>query len=148
MSDRFLDCLPVTLAYEGGYVFDKDDPGGATNHGVTQKVYDEWRVHRNLPRQSVKLIGDDEVRTLYRTNYWDAAGCNDLTPPLDLMHFDAAVNHGITRAVKFLTASDKTANGYLVVREAFYHALVKQKPVLAKFERGWLNRVDDLRHRI
>src|ERR1051325_4202371 len=36
--DRFPACLAVTLHWEGGYSDHKEDPGGKTNLGVTQKT--------------------------------------------------------------------------------------------------------------
>ena len=40
MRSNFDRALSLTLRYEGGYVNHPKDPGGATNKGVTQKVYD------------------------------------------------------------------------------------------------------------
>ncbi len=43
-STAFSESLPFVLRWEGGYVNHPNDPGGATNKGVTQKVYDGWRA--------------------------------------------------------------------------------------------------------
>lgn len=41
MNDAALDpALKFVLRWEGGFVDHPDDPGGRTNKGVTQKVYD------------------------------------------------------------------------------------------------------------
>ena len=40
----FRAALPFVLRWEGGFVHHPDDPGGATNQGVTQRVYDAWRA--------------------------------------------------------------------------------------------------------
>ena len=39
-SAAFAAALPFVLRWEGGYVNHPKDPGGATNKGVTQRVYD------------------------------------------------------------------------------------------------------------
>lgn len=46
------DIAAAILAREGGYVNDPDDPGGATNHGVT--------VH-TMRRLGLDLNGDGKV---------------------------------------------------------------------------------------
>ena len=40
-SDEFVAALPFVLRWEGGFVNHPNDPGGATNAGVTQAVYDD-----------------------------------------------------------------------------------------------------------
>jgi lysozyme family protein len=42
------------------------DPGGATNKGVTFRVYDAYRARRGLPRQDVRHITSAEVADIYR----------------------------------------------------------------------------------
>ena len=39
---RFQYCLTIVLGHEGGYVDHKNDRGGKTMKGVTQKVYDDF----------------------------------------------------------------------------------------------------------
>ena len=40
-SPAFESSLPFILRWEGGFVDHPADPGGRTNKGVTQKVYDQ-----------------------------------------------------------------------------------------------------------
>ena len=47
-SPAFTASMPFILRWEGGYVNHPADPGGATNKGVTQKVYDDWRERQGL----------------------------------------------------------------------------------------------------
>lgn len=90
------------LGWEGGFVNHKKDPGGATNKGVTQRVYDNFRGRKGLGRQSVKLITTDEVTEIYVMQYWRPARCDDLPAGLDYAVFDFAVNSGVSRAAKEL----------------------------------------------
>ena len=39
----FVQALPVVLRFEGGYADHPNDPGGATNKGITQAVFDAYR---------------------------------------------------------------------------------------------------------
>lgn len=94
-------CLAVTLEFEGGYVNHPKDPGGATNRGVTQAVYDQWRKMRGSKKQSVKLITGDEVEAIYETLYWNKVHGDELPKGVDLAVFDLGVNSGVGRSAKF-----------------------------------------------
>ena len=39
MKDNFGKCIALVLQHEGGFVNNPKDPGGATNLGVTKKVW-------------------------------------------------------------------------------------------------------------
>lgn len=138
MSD-FDRALAFVLRWEGGYVNDPDDPGGATNKGVTQKVYDAFRGKGN--ERDVKLIEDSEVATIYRTRYWAAGGCDALPWPISLAHMDACVNTGVGQANKLLARSGTQFDRLLMERIRFYDGLVTKRPTLSKFFRGWVRRV-------
>jgi lysozyme family protein len=166
-SEAFVAALPFVLRWEGGFVNHPNDPGGATNKGVTQVVYDNWRRAQGAAPQTVKLITDAEVEAIYETGYWLPAHSHDLQRPLDLVQFDTAVNMGVRRAVRFLqhcagcsvdgAFGKNTADAvaacdqgqavieYCKAREAYYRQLAEQNPKLAVFLKGWLNRLNALR---
>ncbi|RPI06584.1 MAG: hypothetical protein EHM71_11640, partial [Zetaproteobacteria bacterium] len=104
-SPAYQASLPFVLRWEGGYVDHPSDPGGRTNKGVTQGVYDRWRAQHGLPPRHVKLIEDAEVEAIYETGYWLPPRCDLLHRQLDLVQFDTAVNMGVGRAVRFLQAA-------------------------------------------
>lgn len=91
--------LRYVLAHEGGYSNHPADPGGATNYGITQRVYDAFRQRNDLRQQSVRAITSDEVAAIYKRQYWDAVKADDLPTGLDYAVFDYAVNSGPKRAV-------------------------------------------------
>jgi lysozyme family protein len=66
----FERALEFTLRWEGGYVNHPSDPGGATNRGITQVTYDQWRTQKRLPTREVRLIEEHEVRSIYWQYYW------------------------------------------------------------------------------
>jgi lysozyme family protein len=102
MNQNFPTALGWVLIHEGGFVDHPRDPGGPTNQGVTQRVYDGWRRKSGLDTRSVRLIETREVEAIYERDYWDAARCDDLPPGLDYAVFDFAVNSGVSRAVRTL----------------------------------------------
>ncbi|MFT3800293.1 MAG: glycosyl hydrolase 108 family protein [Burkholderiaceae bacterium] len=161
------NALKFVLRWEGGFVDRPDDPGGRTNKGITQKVYDGWRARQGQPARDVKLIEDDEVGTIYQVEYWLPPRCDLLMSPLELVQFDTAVNMGVGRAVRFLQTalacptdgdfgpgteravrqcdSGSVVVDYCRLREQFYRDLVQNNPKLAVFLKGWMNRLDSLR---
>lgn len=94
--------LVLVLRHEGGFVNHPADPGGATNKGVTQRVYDAWRRSREAQRRSVIHITAEEVAEIYKGQYWDHIRADELPAGLDYAVFDYAVNSGPSRAVKDL----------------------------------------------
>lgn len=169
-NPAFANALKFVLLWEGGYVNHPDDPGGATNKGVTQKVYDAWRKAQGQAPQSVKAIADAEVHAIYEGQYWTPTRCPQLDTPLNIAQFDTAVNMGVGRAARFLQkAAGAAVDGqigqgtlqcvagcdagellvrYCDVREAFYQSLVQKNPKLRVFLKGWMNRLNALRKRL
>ena len=157
----FATALKFTLRWEGGYVDDPHDPGGATNFGITQATYDRWLDGAGGLR-SVRNISLQEVSAIYFSDYWkpEAATCQW---PLSLVIFDTAVQFGrfgmtlfvqealppleidgvwgpkTAAAVKAEKAND-FARAICEVRRQYRHLRVKQRPSQQKFLQGWLNR--------
>jgi lysozyme family protein len=105
MKQNYDVSLAAVLRSEGGFVNDPRDPGGATNKGITQAVYDGWRRKHNLPTQTVRDIDASEVAGIYRAQYWDAIRGDDLPAGVDYAAFDLAVNSGVNRPARFLQAA-------------------------------------------
>ena len=102
MKENLETALKHVLVHEGGYVNHQKEPGGATNRGVTQRVYDAYRDRHRKPRRSVRAIEADEVADIYKRQYWDAVRGDDLPSGLDYAVFDYAVNSGPRRAAQDL----------------------------------------------
>lgn len=102
MRENLEAALKHVLQHEGGYVNHPKDPGGATNRGVTQRVYDAYRDRKGQSRRSVRAITADEVADIYKRQYWDAIRGDDLPSGLDYAMFDYAVNSGPRRAAQDL----------------------------------------------
>lgn len=98
MKANLEQSLRYVLASEGGYVNNPRDSGGATNAGITQRVYDAYRQRKGVKSQSVRAITPDEVAKIYKRQYWDAVKADDLPSGLDYAVFDFAVNSGPKRA--------------------------------------------------
>jgi hypothetical protein len=98
---QFMRCVEIILRHEGGYVDHPDDPGGATNLGITHKTLAAWRGEP-VTRDDVRNLDHDEACEIYRANYWNALNCDNLPAGVDLVVFDMGVNAGPSRAAKML----------------------------------------------
>jgi lysozyme family protein len=157
--------LDYLLEEEGGWSNHPSDKGGATMYGVTQATYNAWRRKKKRSQQSVRSITQAESKELYKEEYWNAAYCDKLPWPINYMTFDAAVNSGVSRAVRWtqgglglkpdgvignqsiLRAEEVLRNGEaraLVAivdkRVEFLARLVQKSPSQADFLLGWWRR--------
>jgi lysozyme family protein len=161
MRDNYNTCIAHVLKHEGGFVNHPSDPGGATNKGVTKKVWEEWVGHP-VTIDDMKALTTEDVQPLYKKNYWDRVRGDDLPAGVDYAVFDVAVNSGVVRAAKFLQAAlglnqdgiigpatlaaVAAANPRDLVtnicdkRLAFMQSL----PIWSTFGKGWQRRVDDV----
>jgi lysozyme family protein len=111
MEDNFARCLPEILRHEGNWADHPKDPGGATMKGITIGTYRQWKG-RAVTKAELRAISDVEVAAIYKRNYWDRVGGDDLPAGLDLVAFDAAVNSGPARGARWLqTALGVAADG-------------------------------------
>jgi len=133
--------IPFLWNWEGvEYEDDPDDPGNKGDKYRGTKYGIDARSHPNV---DIRNLTDDEATAIY-WNEWIKYACDHLPSPLDWIFFDAAVNCGLSRASKFLNASGRDPRKFQQERRVFYNRLAEQKPVLNKYLKGWLARVDDL----
>ncbi len=159
-SSSYNVALSAVLREEGGKVDNPKDPGGRTNQGITQAVYDGYRQRKGLPTRDVYIMDSAERDTIYRQSYWNLVHGDALPPGVDLAVFDGAVNSGPARSAKWLQqALGVTADGligpatehaaliadpekviadYMAARRSFLRTLKTFKT----FGRGWLARCD------
>jgi len=111
-AQNFAAVMAAELVYEGGKVDNPKDPGGRTNQGVTQRVYDGWRLANGLRKRDVYAMIADERDAIYRLQYWDAIKGDYLPSGVDLTVMDGGVNSGVSRGSKWLQlALGVTADG-------------------------------------
>lgn len=73
--------IPFILKWEGGFVNDPTDRGGATNKGVTFATYEAYCKTKGLPRPTVeqlKNMPDAHWRDIIKTMFWDRWHADDI----------------------------------------------------------------------
>ena len=161
MNSNFESALAHVLQSEGGYVNNPADPGGRTNLGCTQTVWEEFVGHP-VSEADMKALTPADVAPLYKRKYWDKVSGDDLHFGLDYAVFDAAINSGPGRAAKWLQevvgveADGAIGKGTLAAVAAHdtqeVIALYNDKrlqfleslPTFATFGKGWSNRVSSV----
>jgi len=145
-----------------GYVNDPLDRGGETKYGVAKNANTDL---------DITALDWEAAKRVYYRRYWLSSHCDELTliaPRIAVLHFDGAVNHGVGRAAKFLQQAVKAepvdgdigpatlaavkamdpiavCNAICDIREAYYRAIVANKPEQARFLNGWLRRINEMR---
>lgn len=93
------------VAREGGYVNDPDDPGGATNFGVT--IHTMRALGLDLDRdgdvdaRDVRALTREQAVSIFIKNYFQKTRIDILPEPIQASVFDMYVNAG-SNAVKIL----------------------------------------------
>ena len=101
MKNNFDKCFDMLLAHEGGFVNHPEDPGGATNLGVTKRVMQQF-LGRAVSMGEMKALTPEDVKPVYKKLYADKVRFDDLPSGLDWAVLDWAVNSGTGRAAKAL----------------------------------------------
>lgn len=88
---------PIVLKIEGGLSLDPNDTGNwyqgklvGTKYGISAKT---WGHLYDIPN-----LTKEQALAIYKQSYWDASGAGQLSWPMSLIHFDTAINHGVTTA--------------------------------------------------
>nr|WP_294547639.1 glycosyl hydrolase 108 family protein [uncultured Rhodopila sp.] len=108
-SDAFERAFAITIGHEGD-AWDRTygDPGNWTKgavgcgelkgskFGISAAVYSDLDIQH---------LTSDDAKAIYRRDYWARVQGEALPPPLAILVFDAAVNNGLSRAVRWLQAA-------------------------------------------
>lgn len=164
--------VPHILKWEGGFVNDPDDLGGATNKGVTFKTYKLYRNRKGLPIPSIgdlKRLSNDEFTDILKTMFWDACRTDEInSQSVANAIVDWAWHSGTTTAAKEIqrvlgvkadgiigniTLSAINSQSPLplfgkikAARVKYIERICKSRPGNQKYYSGWMNRINDLQY--
>ena len=127
---KFKQALTFTLKWEGGLT---RDSGGLTKWGISQNAYPDLDIANLTPQEAMDI---------YKRDYWDRIGGDNLPMPYCVAAFDTAVNCGVGRTLGWMRATQEWRN-LLDMRKTRYFTLAKN-PKYRPYLKGWLARVSDL----
>lgn len=163
--------VPHILKFEGGYVNDPDDLGGATCKGVCYRTYKLYcsRKKRPVPTiEDLKRISDEEFAYILKSMYWDACRADKIeSQSVANAIVDWAWNSGtVTASKEVQKILGVTADGIIgnitlaainsrsplplfgaiqEARKAYIDKICVSRPANRKFMKGWFRRVESLK---
>ena len=150
---------------EGGFVNDPDDPGGATNYGVTIHTLRRLRPGQQVGVEDVRRLTRQDAVDIYVAHYFRHPRIAELPEPLWATVFDMYVNAG-ANAVRILQrlmvemgldvamdgvigpqtiaathraydmAPAHLVDAYGIARRDYYYRIADRRPASRKFARG------------
>ena len=163
--------IPFILKWEGGFVDDPADLGGATNKGVTIGTFEGFYKKKGRPKptvQDLKNISDADWKEIIKTLYWDRWKADDIKSQgvanilVDWVW--ASGVHGIKRPQRILGVSSDGLVGpktiaavnamdaeklFKMIKEdrvKFVDEICKARPANERFRKGWLNRINSIKY--
>ena len=163
MTKAFEKAFEDVIGLEGGYVNDPKDPGGETKFGISKRSY---------PKIDIKDLSLEDANGIYKRDFWEQLGLDEINPEVAREIFEVAVNAGLKRstritqralnylgegleedglmgpktrkAIQKWVKKDKLA--LLKVQNGeqylYYKRSIRRNPKLHRFARGWLRRID------
>jgi lysozyme family protein len=152
------------VAREGGFVNDPDDPGGATNFGVTIHTLRRLRPGQRVSVDDVRALTREDAIAIYLEHYFNRPRIAELPQPLWATVFDMYVNAG-ANAVRILQrllndmgqdvavdgaigpqtiaathrafdmAPHHMVDAYGIARRDYYYRIADKRPASRKFAR-------------
>lgn len=161
----------VIHRYEGGYGWNKKDPGGPTKYGITCFDLAEHRGQKMNSMAAwagpVQAMTLEEAETIYNTKYATGIRFADLPAGVDCCMLDYGINSGNGRPIAVARRLVGVPGSNAKIDQALLDAIKKRDPTQfikamcderlkfmhaikggaswAEFGRGWQSRVDDLR---
>jgi lysozyme family protein len=160
---------PKVRKWEGGFVNDPDDAGGATNMGVTVSTFRQWNHEETENMQTsideLKAMSPDEAAEICKKEYWDEWQADEIenqSVAEELVEWAwGSGKWGIIIPQRALRLTADGIVGPMTInavnnadQEAFFNLvrdlkikfldnLVDNHPEDQKFLTGWLNRIND-----
>ena len=163
--------VPFILQWEGGFVNDPLDLGGATNKGITIGTFTEYKRRKGLKAptvQDLKNISNEDWHEVFKGLYWDrwkadeiknqavanilvdwvwASGSHGIKRPQRLLGVTADGVVG-SKTIAALNAKDPAELFKMIKadRIKFIDEICEKRPANNRFKKGWLNRINAIKY--
>ena len=163
--------VPFILQWEGGFVNDPLDLGGATNKGITIGTFTEYKKRKGLKAptvQDLKNISNEDWHEVFKGLYcdrWKAEEIKNQSVANILVDWVwASGSHGIRRPLRLLGVTADGVVGSKTIaalnaknpaelfrmikadRIKFIDEICEKRPANNRFKKGWLNRINAIRY--
>lgn len=166
------ELAPFILKWEGGFVNDPDDLGGATNMGVTIGTYKTYRKLKGISETTVedlKNLSKDEWTDIMKSLYWDkwkaddihnqsianilvdwvwASGVYGVKIPQEILEVNTDGIVG-NKTIATLNEYEPQAELFGRIKQARYDyidRICEKRAANLKFKKGWRNRIQDFKY--
>jgi lysozyme family protein len=165
---------PIVAKWEGGFVNDRVDKGGATNMGITINTWKQLGYDKNgdglINNTDMKLLSKDDFKFVLRKYwdkwladkiknqsianilvdwYWGSGKWGIVIPQRDILGVSADGVVGEKTIAKLNEMIDKDAEALFdkiyAARVKFLDNIVKNNPSQKRFIKGWKNRLADFK---
>lgn len=159
---------PFILQWEGGFVNDPLDRGGATNKGITIGTFRRF-FGKDATVEQLKRITDDQWLHIFKSGYWDrwkadriknqsvadilvdwvwASGVYGIKIPQRVL---GVVDDGVVGEKTLAALNEQNPEEFFQrIREErikFVEDIVRRNPTQGRFLKGWKNRINDIKFR-
>lgn len=159
--------MPFILKWEGGYIYDKDDLGGATNKGITLNTFRHY-YGQNKTVEDLKRLSTAQWLYIFKAGFWNRWKADEIKSQsvanilVDWLW--ASGIYGISRVQRYLgltvdgIVGEKTIskinsenpeslfNEIKLLRLSFIEEICKSRPQNNKFKKGWINRINSIKY--
>ena len=108
MRENFERSFELVIGHEGGFTKRRRDPGNWTGGrvGVGELKGTKYGISAaSYPDLRIEALTLEEAKNIYYQDYWRETHCDDHPSGVDYACFDAAVNAGPGRAIRFLQSA-------------------------------------------
>jgi lysozyme family protein len=158
--------IPFILKWEGGFVNDPLDKGGATNKGITIATFRKF-YGADATVEQLKNITDKQWNHIFKSGYWNGwladeirsqsvanilvdwlwlSGSPAIKNPQRLLGVapDGAVGQKTIAAVNAVDAK-RLFDDIKSARVQYINDIIVRTPTNERFRKGWMNRLNEIK---
>jgi len=162
---------PIIAKWEGGFVNDKIDKGGATNMGVTVNTWKSVGYDKDndgdIDEDDIKIlsksdfdfvlkkywdkwqadkINNQSIANILVDWYWSSGKWGVVIPQrIVMVKPDGIVGNQTLTAINNFLPQKELFDKISDARKQFYESIVRNNPLQKRFIKGWYNRLNDFK---